>query len=42
LASGGFGPSNPEALEAAIRRAIEQTEATIDPANEHGAYYNAL
>jgi hypothetical protein len=40
LARGGFDQSNPDALEAAIHRAIEHTEATVDRANEHGTYYN--
>ncbi len=40
LAQAGFNQSNPEALEAAIRRAMAQTNATIDRANEFGTYYN--
>jgi hypothetical protein len=40
LARGGFGQSNPDALQAAFRRAIEQCDATLDRANEHGIYYN--
>jgi hypothetical protein len=34
LAQGGFDQSNPEVLEAAIRLAIMQTEATVNRANQ--------
>jgi hypothetical protein len=37
---GRITQSNPAALEAAIRLACEQNEATVDRANEHGIYYN--
>jgi lipid-A-disaccharide synthase len=39
LAQAGFDQSNPEMLEAAIRRAIEQSEARFDRANKFGTYY---
>ncbi|HUB26216.1 MAG TPA: hypothetical protein VL992_12365 [Tepidisphaeraceae bacterium] len=36
LARGGFDQSNPEILDAAIRRAIENTEANIERVGEYG------
>jgi hypothetical protein len=40
MARAGFHLSDPQVLAAAIRRASQQAEATIDRANEHGIYYN--
>ncbi|MGA2231440.1 MAG: DUF6883 domain-containing protein [Tepidisphaeraceae bacterium] len=40
LSRAGFGISDPDALEAAIRQVISQRDATVDRANEHGTYYN--
>jgi hypothetical protein len=39
LARAGFDQSNPEVLEAAIRRACASAEARVDRVNQYGTYY---